>query len=180
MRKMKMRFFTIADYEEEEAWLREQHRNGLRLVNFIVPCFFFFEPCEPEDMVYRLDFKNACPDEGYRQMFSDYGWEYVGSCIGWLYFRKPASQMEEVNDGEIFSDTKSKLDMIEHVIKTRMLPILVIFLCVLLPGCVRMLTSEGEPRVLMGVYGLLFFLYVYLLAHCGRKFKMLKEKYKTE
>ena len=31
MRKTMLRFFTIADYEEEELWLREQHRSGWRL-----------------------------------------------------------------------------------------------------------------------------------------------------
>ena len=31
-RKTLVRFFTIADYEEEEIWLREQHKNGWKLV----------------------------------------------------------------------------------------------------------------------------------------------------
>lgn len=26
--KAMIRFFTIADYEEEEIWLHEQHKNG--------------------------------------------------------------------------------------------------------------------------------------------------------
>ena len=32
-RKTMIRFFTIADYEEEEIWLREQHKKGM----FIIP-----------------------------------------------------------------------------------------------------------------------------------------------
>ena len=30
--KWSVRFFTVADYEEEEIWLRERHKNGWKLV----------------------------------------------------------------------------------------------------------------------------------------------------
>ena len=55
-RKTVIRFFTIADYEEEEAWLHEQHKNGWKLSKMIPPCFFIFEQCTPEDVAYRLDY----------------------------------------------------------------------------------------------------------------------------
>ena len=32
MRKTLVHFFTIADYEEEEVWLRKQHNSGWKLV----------------------------------------------------------------------------------------------------------------------------------------------------
>ena len=51
MRKTFIRFFTIADYEDEEVWLRRQHQNGWKLVKLIVPCFYIFESCEPEDVI---------------------------------------------------------------------------------------------------------------------------------
>ena len=59
MRKTLVRFFTIADYEEEELWLRKQHRNGLKLVKMTPPFFFTFEECTPEDVIYRLDYRNS-------------------------------------------------------------------------------------------------------------------------
>ena len=31
-RKTAVRFFTIADYEEEEVWLHNQHKNGWKLL----------------------------------------------------------------------------------------------------------------------------------------------------
>ena len=43
MRKTKIRFFTIADYEDEELWLRRQHQNGWKLVKMTSPCFYTFE-----------------------------------------------------------------------------------------------------------------------------------------
>ena len=127
MRKTFVRFFTIADYEEEEAWLRERHREGWRLARTIVPCFYIFERCAPEDVVYRLDYKNNAQDAEYMQMLRDFGWEYFNACMGWLYFRKPISEMDTEQDAEIFSDDVSRIDMIDHIVKTRMLPLLIIF-----------------------------------------------------
>lgn len=101
MRKVKLRFFTIADYEEEN-WLRAQHKKGLRLVKIFPPCGFVFETCRPEDVIYRLDYRNGRQNREYMQLFQDYGWEHFGRCLGWMYFRKPAAELEAENDGEIF------------------------------------------------------------------------------
>ena len=58
MDKTFIRFFTIADYEEEEIWLREMHKKGWRLIDMTPPCFFRFEACQPQDVIYRLDYKD--------------------------------------------------------------------------------------------------------------------------
>lgn len=73
-KKTVIRFFTIADYEEEEIWLRNQHKNGWKLSRMIPPCFFLFEKCIPEDVTYRLDYKNNGETGSYFQIFKDYGW----------------------------------------------------------------------------------------------------------
>lgn len=176
MSKMFIRFFTIADFEEEEIWLREQHKKGLKLEKMIIPCFYFFEECEPEDVVYRLDFKNSEADPEYTQMFSDYGWEYAGKCVGWIYFRKPASEMETETEEEIFSDSESKVSMLEKVIMRRMLPILIIFLCCCLPNLLRAVyddRSVGNAVFFM----VMTVLYVYIISHCSFKLLKLKKKY---
>ena len=54
-RQTKIRFFTIADYNEEQTWLEEQHENGWKLVKVTAPCFFTFEECVPEEVSYRLE-----------------------------------------------------------------------------------------------------------------------------
>ena len=107
MRKIKIRFYTIADYEDEELWLRRQHQNGWKLVKMTPPCFYTFEECEPEDVVYRLDFKNGEQTEEYLQMLRDFGWEYFFHLFGWLYFRKPASAAKTEGEEELFSDNAS-------------------------------------------------------------------------
>ena len=74
-RQTKIRFFTIADYNEEQAWLEEQHENGWKLVKVTAPCFFTFEECVPEEVSYRLEFNQTKATDDYLQMYEDYGWE---------------------------------------------------------------------------------------------------------
>ena len=177
-RKTMIRFFTIADYEEEEIWLREQHKNGWKLVKTVLPCFFIFENCTPEDVVYRLDYKNNTEKGDYLQIFKDYGWEYFNRCAGWLYFRKLVSNTDAEQDSEIFSDDASRVDMVNHIVKTRILPLLVIFFACLLPNFIRSVDGGYlSADVFTVVFSVLLLLYLYLFVHCGRKLHTLKEKY---
>ncbi|MDO4345126.1 MAG: DUF2812 domain-containing protein [Eubacteriales bacterium] len=177
-RKTMARFFTIADYEEEEIWLRSQHKSGWKLVKTILPCFYIFERCTPEDVVYRLDYKNNTESGDYLQIFQDYGWEYFNRCNGWLYFRKPVLETDTEQDGEIFSDDNSRIDMVSHIVKTRMLPLLVIFFGCLLPSFVRSIgESDSLADVFVVAFAVLVILYLYLFMHCGLKLRALKKKY---
>jgi hypothetical protein len=173
--KLKIRLFTIADYAEEEQWLRAQHQKGWKLKKMTPPCFFTFEQCQPEDVIYRLDFKDAAQE--YMQLCADFGWEYAGNCVGWLYFRKPVSQMDTEQEGELFSDNESKVDMVQQVISTRMLPILLLFLGCVLPQSVQALNGKGSVGLLI-FWLILLALYLYILLHCGLKLMRLKRKYK--
>lgn len=38
-KKIACRFWTIADFAEEEIWLRKMHNQGWRLANFRCPAF---------------------------------------------------------------------------------------------------------------------------------------------
>jgi hypothetical protein len=105
-KKTVIRFFTIADYEDEEIWLHNQHMSGWKLVKMILPCFYIFEKCTPAEVAYRLDYKNNSETSNYFQIFRDYGWECICRCVGWLYFRKPLTEMDSERDGEIFSDNE--------------------------------------------------------------------------
>jgi hypothetical protein len=174
--KLKIRIFTIADYEEEEQWLRAQHKSGWKLVRMTPPCFYTFEQCEPEDVIYRLDYKNADATGDYMQMYSDFGWEYAGQCVGWLYFRKAASQIDTEREGELFSDNESKVNMLKHIIKTRMAPIFIIFLCCVIPQTVRALNGEGGIGLLI-FWLVMLVIYFFLVLHCSVKLLRLERKY---
>ena len=178
-RKTVIRFFTIADYEEEEVWLRSQHKNGWKLLRMTPPCFYIFEKCTPEDVAYRLDYKNHGETGSYFQIFKDYGWEYIGQCLGWLYFRKPISETDSEQDSEIFSDSESRIDMVNHVIKTRLLPLFAIFLCCVLPNLLRSIGySDPLAAGLAVFFGFMALLYLFLLVYCGWKLQKLREKYR--
>ena len=177
-RKTIIRFFTIADFEEEEAWLHDQHKDGWRLLKMVPPCFYVFERCMPQEVAYRLDYKNNAETGSYFQLFQDYGWEYIGRCVGWLYFRKAVSEMNAGQDGEIFSDNESRIAMINHVVKTRLLPLLVIFLCCVFPSFIRsMETYEPFAVVFTVLFAALTLLYAYLLIYCGLKLRKLRKRY---
>lgn len=175
-RKTFIRFFTIADYLEEEKWLEKQHENGWKLVKMVVPCFFVFEKCTPEKVSYRLDYKNNSETKDYFQILDDYGWEYIGRCIGWLYFRKPVSQEDSIQDNELFSDNESKLELIHHVMKTRLLPLSIILLCCVIPNFINCI--EREEMVLVVVFSLLLILYLFLIIYCTMKLNKLKHEIK--
>ena len=171
---MKIRFFTIADFKEEEQWLRKMHRSGLKLVNMQPPCFFFFERCEPEDVVYQLDFRNRRDGEGaeYRQMFQDCGWEYVSSCMSFHYFRKPVSHME--GEEEIFSDNASRIDFLGRIWKWRMMPVFVIFFGCILPQIHGTIAGWIPWDFIFWMFFVLMILYIWLIFHVGVKLYRMK------
>ena len=57
--KTLFRFFTLFEYEEEEAFLENQHKNGWKVTSYKLPGFYKFEKCDPEEVTYRIDFTNA-------------------------------------------------------------------------------------------------------------------------
>ena len=183
MTKTLFKFFTIADYLEEEEWLAKKHREGMKLVKFSAPGFYTFEECESEDVVYRLDYKNNTETEDYKQMCRDFGWELVGSSLGWLYFRKKRADIQEKEDGELFSDDCAKAEMVTNLVKTRIFPLVIIFLCCIMPNLIRWLDDEsgGVLSVIFSVVLLvLFVIYIFIIVYCGTKLKRLKRKFENK
>ena len=178
MRKTMIRFFTIADYEEEEIWLRKRHAEGWKLVEMTPPCVYTFEACEPEDVIYRLDYKNSDQTEEYMQMLEDFGWEYFAECLGWLYFRKPAKEAASEEDGELFSDPASRAEMAGDIVRTRLLPLMLIFMCCLVPNLNRTLHGGAGllNHILSAFFGVMFVLYVFLIVYCGLKLKRIRDR----
>lgn len=174
----KIRIFTIADFKEEEQWLREMHKSGWKLAYMRVPCFFYFERCEPEDVVYQLDFRNGRDGDGaeYRQIFQDCGWEHVYDCMSFHYFRKPVSQMEE--EEEIFSDNASRIDLLGRIWKWRMMPIFVLFFGCVLPQIHQVIADRAPMDLFFWMYVVLLFLYLWVIFHVGIKFFQMKRRMK--
>ena len=94
--KLTLKFFTVPEWEKEQDYLRSMHRKGWRFVRYTPLCFYRFESCEPEDVVYQLDYnEDGATRHGdeYFQLFRDCGWEFVQYFAGFSYFRKPASEL---------------------------------------------------------------------------------------
>ena len=55
-KKTTLKLFTIAQYQQEEEYLSSMHENGWKLSKITFPGIYHFEKCEPEDVVYQLDY----------------------------------------------------------------------------------------------------------------------------
>lgn len=178
MKKTEFRFFTIAQYQQEEEYLRDRHKQGWRFSHLTFPGFYHFESCTPEDVIYQLDYNQngSVQKREYLQIFSDCGWEYLIDFMGYSYFRKPVSQMNGKQE-EIFCDAESKMAMIERVIKGRMFPLVIIFFCVIIPQLTLQMNMPSPfNRVLFFVYVVLFFGYLLLFLQFWIHYLQLKKQ----
>ena len=125
--KTEVRFFTITEWEKEQDYLRQQHQKGWKFVRVNFIGLYHFEKCEPEDVIYQLDYNPEGLEhkEEYVQMFRDCGWEYLQDYVGYSYFRKAAALMD--GEEEIFCDDASRADMMRRVFKGRMIPLFIVF-----------------------------------------------------
>ena len=149
-KKVVYRICTIADYDREALYLREMHAQGWKLKevsysNLVVAVKYTFEKCQPEQVVYQLDFYPMKKSEraSYLQLFKDCGWEHITGFNGFSYFRKPYSQIESDAEFEIYNDAAGKLAMVKRILIMRMLPILLLF-SVLLPFFSKLLSGRGS------------------------------------
>ena len=149
-KKVVYRIGTIADYDREALYLGEMHAQGWKLKevsysNLVVAVKYTFEKCQPEQVVYQLDFYPMKKSEraSYLQLFKDCGWEHITGFNGFSYFRKPYSQIESDAEFEIYNDAAGKLAMVKRILIMRMLPVLILF-SVLLPVFLKLLSGRGS------------------------------------
>lgn len=172
--KREFKYFTIFNHEKEEAYLRQQHRDGWKLVKVAGLGLYTFEECEPEDVVYQLDYnQEGSRNKGeYIAMFADCGWEYIQEFVGYSYFRKPAAQMNGTE--EIFNDDDSRKAMMERVYKGRMIPLLCLFFACLLPQFFTNM-SMGNHGV-AALIGVILLIYVALFVSFAVKYYKISKK----
>ena len=141
--KREFRYYTIMEYDKEERYLAKRHSQGWRFTEVTGIGMYHFEQCEPEGVVYQLDYnQEGIADRGeYIQMFADCGWEHVTDYVGYSYFRKPVSEMS--SEEEIFNDDNSKLEMIQRIFKGRMIPLFIVFFLYLILQFVLPNVFEG-------------------------------------
>ena len=151
--KKTLKFFSIVEYQKEQEYLRKMHQSGWKFVKVSGFCIFHFEKCVPEDVIYQLDYNQdgIAHKNEYVKMFNDCGWEYLQDYMGYSYFRKAASETTEAE--EIFCDDNSRSQMLERIYKGRLLPLVTLFFCVLIPQFINSITiyKNGFVTAVLGV-----------------------------
>ena len=169
-RMTKFRYFTLFDYDIEEKWLTEMHASGWKLVSARLT-LYTFERCEPENVVYKLDFREAKDGdrESYLAMFREYGWEFMYEINNYCCFRRSVRDTDE-KELDIFSDRQSRIDMMKRIIRWRLLPVLLIFLGGFLsniPNCLQAPhISSIASHILVVVWGIIALLYLFIFIRC--------------
>jgi hypothetical protein len=104
-------FWAWQDYREE-AWLESMSRQGWHLeeVGFLS---YTFVRGEPQEWVYRLDFRTSKETPEYIAFVQEAGWEYIGKMSSWLYFRVPASAD---TPKELYTEAEGKISKYQRII----------------------------------------------------------------
>ncbi len=173
--KKEFKYFSIVDHEKEQEYLRAKNKAGWKFVKVSGLGIFHFVQCEPEDVVYQLDYNQDGLEhkDEYVQMFKDCGWEYIQDYAGYSYFRKSAREMN--GDEEIFCDDASRLQMMERVYKGRVLPLVSLFFCILVPQLILSLTVYDNV-VLAIIYAVIIAIYLAMFGVFAAKFNSYKKK----
>ena len=115
--KIRNKTYHYGNFPDLEQFLSEEHAKGHRFVRYqprLLSGDFVFEKCEPQEMVYKLDYGKIEDFDSYRTLFADCGWIISAA--------EPVSPLFASRNGrkrEIFSDNKSKAEMCKKVLSTR-------------------------------------------------------------
>jgi len=169
--KQEFKYFTITEYDREQEYLSKRHKEGWKFTEVTGIGQYHFEKCEPEEVVYQLDYNQEGNFNGeeYRKMFEDCGWEYITTYVGYAYFRKPVAAMKE--DEEIFFDDSSKLEMMERIFKGRMIPMFIVFFLYLFWQFLIGYFFEGLVfKIIAVLLGIAMGVFITVTVHFGIKY----------
>lgn len=152
------RFFTIADYEQEQKWLNDMSRCGWNMIN-TTGVIYTFEKGVPGEYIYKIDLPNEqmtqCEIDTYYKFMEECGVEVVDKFKMWRYLRKKRSD----GDFETTDNTLAQLAMINKAYgianKTLntifVISTLVIVLCCLLQTLLHGNVVEFLEGVVLGI-----------------------------
>jgi hypothetical protein len=176
------RFFSLAEYGEEQKFLEELHEKGWRLKSYTVFKGYIFERCIPEKWIYQLDYRDEVEDlNAYIQLFEDCGWEYVMMFNSFYYFRRKENKEEETNS-EIFSDRETRLEYCASIYKRSIyLTVIctIIFSIIIVPNlwkAVNMLDREPWFLVVFSLLSCMMLFELLFLIRCTMKLYAAKKK----
>ena len=172
--KKEVRWFSIMDYEKEAAYLSKRHQEGWAFKHVTFPGIYTFEKGKPENVIYQLDYnKDGINNQNeYVQMFEDCGWEYLLNFDGYSYFRKPMAMMQQIE--EIFCDDLSRLDMMNRIFRGRVIPLIVIFCCLIVNAYTSVRGHDSHGITI--VFGVLMVIYMVVFLQFAVKYFSFRQK----
>lgn len=142
------RFYTIAEYEQEEQWLNEMAKEGWNLTA-VGLCRYIFRRGTPGEYIYKLDVVERTASDEVRESYFNFLTEcnirIVGELKDWLFLQKKAS------DGpfDMKDDTYAKLRHINKIYSFTMRTfcrLLTTFACIVV-GCFVGLLISSNPQL---------------------------------
>ena len=69
--------------------------------------------------------------------------------------------------------------MIDYVIKTRLVPLMLLFVCCVLPNLFKSIAaSDPFAAVFTVIFAVMTLVYLYLILYCGLKLRKLRKRYR--
>ncbi|WP_066191631.1 DUF2812 domain-containing protein [Gracilibacillus timonensis] len=179
MEKKVFKFFTVDNFEKEEAYLRKMAQKGWHFKRY-QGFRYYFEKGEPQDVYYRIDCHS--PGDGdrddYIQFFEDSGWSpvffYPIFDVEWTYFRKSSNHSGIT---EIYTDSTSKISLFRKIRKRWSFLGIFIFTCMIILSLLSGITLE-RPFLLLFlaiVVGSFILLYSKMIFNFTRKIQKLQQ-----
>lgn len=176
------KWFDTSQYEAEQTFLEEMHRQGWCFTT--KKCLgtkFCFVPCEPEEMVYQIDYNPQAlkKDPEYLQMFWDLGWESCYIKDGIIIFRKPKRLMN--GSEEIYCDPENKLERMKRSISRILawVPYWIFISIYWIGSMARDLHQygfDGFELVLLILHAFIFVLYLTIVVRTLARYLRFKKK----
>lgn len=175
MRTHRCRFacFTIAQWEKEAAWLRQQHQKGWQFTHLTAGVFYHFAACPPEDVVYHLEYQDqkdleAEPLQSLRRR----GWAYADRFTQYFYFRKPAKDISP-EEAALLQNPAAQLGMVRRVFWGRMFPLFPVVGGVFLP---QFLLTPPVDRTVALLFALVLVAYGAVFLQFARQYLRLRRE----
>ncbi|WP_165212869.1 DUF2812 domain-containing protein [Streptococcus tangpeifui] len=117
----KWKFFGSGDFQKEEDWLNNMSAHGWVFVKHKGAYRYIFEPCQPSQYTYRLDYfgrKSKKEVADYIGLVQETGADCVEQFNKWGYFRHTDP------DFKLYSDSASKRRFLNEILSVLMMFIL--------------------------------------------------------
>ena len=142
------RFYTIAEYEQEEQWINEMAKEGWNLTA-VGLCRYIFRRGTPGEYIYKLDMVERTASDEVRESYFNFLTEcnirVVGELKDWLFLQKKAAE----GPFDMKDDTYAKLRHINKIYSFSVRTfcrLLTTFACIVV-GCFVGLLISSNPQL---------------------------------